>query len=234
MLSAGLSAAGFNVAIASQPVQPSAIAQATSVPRTSMIDQLADTEWLLEDLAGAGVIDNVQTTLRFDGTTGISGRGACNRYRAGIRSEGGESLTVSAVAATRMACAPAVMNQETRYFEALQTAQRVTLDGENLLIFAEGNDAPLRFTRLNVTSTPAPGTGAGTGTSTSGNAGEMQTLVFFEGRRNVVRVFVLDGQTRMNVYDKQDRVTWIRGVEADVRQTREGTVYTNGYIPLLQ
>lgn len=224
MVGVGLSATGF--AIESQPFVQQAIAQTTE-PTMSMIDQLADSEWLLEELAGAGVIDTVRTTLRFQGTTAISGSGACNRYRAGIQSAGGETLTITPVAATRMACASAVMNQETRYFEALRSAQRMAIDNGNLLIFSEGNAAPLRFTRLNAANPPAPETSTETSTETSGNAGEIETLTFFEGRQNVVRVFVQNGQTRLNIYDKQDRITWIRGVAVATRQTREGTVYTS-------
>jgi heat shock protein HslJ len=46
-----------------------------------------------------------------------------------------------------MACAQAVMDQETRYFKALADAERYALEGPALLIYAKGMDKPLRFTR---------------------------------------------------------------------------------------
>jgi heat shock protein HslJ len=46
-----------------------------------------------------------------------------------------------------MACPEAVMNQETSYFKALQAAERYSVEGTTLLIYAKGLDKPLRFTR---------------------------------------------------------------------------------------
>ena len=45
-----------------------------------------------------------------------------------------------------MACAEAVMNQETRYLKALQDAERFAFQGPCLLIYAKGIEKPLRFT----------------------------------------------------------------------------------------
>lgn len=216
MLGASLGIVGWGVvAVGNAIAQPDPSAPQISEPMINLIDQLANTEWLLEDLAGTGIIDQAQTTLRFDGTNAVSGRGACNRYRAAITAQG-DRLAVSPAISTRMMCAPAVMDQEMRYLQALQAAQRISLEEEVLLVYGEGNDTPLRFSRL---------------TSTDPEVGEseMQTLVFVEGRRNVARVFVRDGQTLMNVYDKQDRVTWSRGIQVDTRQTPEGTYYTNRF-----
>lgn len=118
-------------------------------------DPLADTEWLLEDLGGTGVIDNAQTTLHFDSTGRISGQGGCNRYigRAQRQAVDGApdsefTLTIGAIASTKRLCVPALMDQENRYFQALQKAERIKLDGPYLLIDSEGIEAPLRFTRL--------------------------------------------------------------------------------------
>jgi heat shock protein HslJ len=44
-----------------------------------------------------------------------------------------------------MACAAAVMNQEAKYLEALQGAERFTREGSTLRIYSKGLDAPLRF-----------------------------------------------------------------------------------------
>ena len=133
----------------------SSIVQMTDTSTTQPLsDRLINTEWLLEDLAGAGVIDNLQTTLRFDETSRISGYGGCNRYRATAQlvADAGQEIemgfTVGAVASTRMMCPPAAMNQEARYFQALEKSQRIRLEGSFLLVYSEGSDAPLRFTQL--------------------------------------------------------------------------------------
>ena len=39
---------------------------------------LLNTEWLLEDLAGRGVLDRIQATLAFPGPNKVAGNGSCN------------------------------------------------------------------------------------------------------------------------------------------------------------
>jgi heat shock protein HslJ len=215
---AGLSC--LSVSQAAALFQPKLIAQGNGEMTNSSSHQLTDTEWLLEDLSGTGVVDNIQTTLRFDGTDRISGRGGCNRYRAGVQHEatGAAStsmrFTVSAIASTRMMCTPAVMDQETRYFHALQNARRISLEGPYLMVYSEGVNAPLRFTRF-------------TTSSAEHTSPAEITLVSFEGRRNAVRIFTQNQQTQMNIYDKQNRTTWLRGTPATVEQTPEGKRYMN-------
>ncbi|HEY9642925.1 MAG TPA: META domain-containing protein [Coleofasciculaceae cyanobacterium] len=125
-------------------------------------EQLTNTEWVLEDLAGTGVVDHLQTTLRFESPGRISGKGGCNRYTAAVQLEpasesaGEICLTVSGVASTKMMCVPAAMDQETRYFQAIQTAQRLKLEGAYLLVYSEGTEAPLRFTQLTTAPLKSP------------------------------------------------------------------------------
>ncbi|GAP97004.1 META domain-containing protein [Leptolyngbya sp. NIES-2104] len=145
-------------------ISPSVAAPSRSVPRYNCLTRevwspakqawcnryrmnLTNTEWLLEDLSGTGVLDRAQTTLRFDSTNRLTGRGGCNQYFAEFQQQG-NAFKVGAIGATKKACSPALMNQETRFFEALQQAQRVRLDGSFLLIDVEGSDQPLRFSRI--------------------------------------------------------------------------------------
>ena len=123
----------------------------------TMNERLANTEWQLEDLGGTGVVDRVQTTLRFDGLTRIIGQGGCNRYFAPLQNAGVDeidasdlSFKVGAIGSTRKACSPAVMDQEARYFQALARSQRLRLDGSCLLVYSDGSNPPLRFTQIPV------------------------------------------------------------------------------------
>jgi len=102
--------------------------------------------WVLEDVAGAGVIDNARATLEFREPGRVSGRGSCNQF-SGPVTIGGSTISFGALAVTKMACPEAVMNQETSYFKALQAAERYSVEGTTLLIYAKGLDKPLRFTR---------------------------------------------------------------------------------------
>jgi len=75
--------------------------------------------WLVEDIGGAGVIDNAQTTLELGDGGAVSGSGGCNRY-SGSATLQGNTITFGQVASTMMACVPALMDQEQRYFAALE------------------------------------------------------------------------------------------------------------------
>jgi putative lipoprotein len=102
--------------------------------------------WVLEDIGGTGVIDNARATLEFRDSARVAGRGSCNQFSGSV-TVSGSTIGFSPLAATRMACAEAVMNQETRYFKALADAERYAIEGASLLIYAKGMDRPLRFAR---------------------------------------------------------------------------------------
>jgi heat shock protein HslJ len=184
------------------------IAQADASIQQLAPSQLVRSEWRLKDLGDSGVINNLQTTLRFDSRDRISGQGGCNRYTAPVKLAVGR-LTVSAIASTKKLCSPAVMNQENRYFQALQNAERVSSEGPYLLVYSQNLNVSLRFTHLTTISTA------------------QKTLVAFQGRQHAVRVFTRNGQTQMNVYDQRDRIIWVRGASVKAEQTPEGTLYAN-------
>jgi heat shock protein HslJ len=110
-------------------------------------EALVGTTWQLEDLGGAGVIDNSMTTLEFTEAGRVAGRGGCNRFFGGVEIAG-ESIKFGQMGATRMACAEALMNQDDRYFKALESAERYTRNGDELLVYVRGLEKPLRFTRM--------------------------------------------------------------------------------------
>jgi heat shock protein HslJ len=91
------------------------------------IDLLRGAEWVVEDIAGTGLIDSSRVTMAFGRDGGLYGTGGCNRYTGGIEI-GGEAVTVGPVAATMMACAEALMVQERRFFEALERIDGFDID----------------------------------------------------------------------------------------------------------
>jgi heat shock protein HslJ len=108
---------------------------------------LIGSEWLLEDLAGRGVIDNARATLAFPAAGKVSGHGSCNRFFGPAKIDG-DAIQLGPLGATRMACPEAVMTQETKYLDALQKARRFEWKDPYLLLDAKGIEKPLRFTRL--------------------------------------------------------------------------------------
>lgn len=117
------------------------------VDSKSLSEQIRSSKWLLEDLNGRGVMDYVQTTLVFNSEESLGGSGGCNSYFAGYELNQ-TVLNVTEIGSTRKMCPEAVMNQENKYFEALEKAQSIRIEGPYLLIDSEGYQQPMRFTRL--------------------------------------------------------------------------------------
>ena len=126
---------------------------------------LIGSEWLLEDLAGGRVLDNVQATIAFPEPGRVAGVGSCNRFNGpctlgtiavtggegGSRDSavsGGATFSVGPLATTRKACVPAVGEQEQRYLAALQAAERIEIEGRTLRVYTKGAEKPLRYARI--------------------------------------------------------------------------------------
>jgi heat shock protein HslJ len=102
--------------------------------------------WIAEDIAGGGVVDRARSTLQVrEGR--IAGSSGCNRYTGSGRFENGE-VRIGAVATTRMACPPALMDQEAKFLKALAAAQRYEIGADGMLrLYNESGAATLRFSR---------------------------------------------------------------------------------------
>jgi heat shock protein HslJ len=110
---------------------------------------LAGTAWVLEDLAGAGVVERGRATLEFDEAGRASGGGSCNRF-SGPVTLSGDRISFGSLM-SKMACAEdALTAQEMRYLEALEGAERYDVDGATLRIYRAGDSSPLRFSRAPV------------------------------------------------------------------------------------
>jgi heat shock protein HslJ len=79
-----------------------------AAPAPAPAPELEGTQWLLEDLAGAGVLDRAQATLSFGEAGSVHGNGSCNRFMGPVTIEN-DSISFGALAATRMACPEAVL-----------------------------------------------------------------------------------------------------------------------------
>jgi heat shock protein HslJ len=105
----------------------------------------AGTAWRAETIMGRPVLASAASTITFEADGRVSGRAGCNRY-FGTSTMPGEQLSFGAIGATKMACAPALMDQETRFFQALGSATRRTIDADGLLlIYSAGAEEPSRF-----------------------------------------------------------------------------------------
>ena len=110
-------------------------------------DALWGTSWLLKDIAGASVPEKPGVTLEFPERGKIAGSGSCNRFFGTAEVSAGGSIAFGALGSTKMACPEPVSAREAKYFNALQKAERFSVEGSTLLIWSKGIEKPLRFSR---------------------------------------------------------------------------------------
>lgn len=109
---------------------------------------LFDTTWLAEDIEGRGVIDNAQSTFSVAPDGKVTGSGGCNRFFAQAEVDG-DKIKIGKAGATMMACAEALVDQERKFFAALEKAATFRICGEQgklFLVDANGADIA-RFAR---------------------------------------------------------------------------------------
>jgi len=105
-------------------------------------DLLTGTDWHVEDIAGAGLIDGARVTLAFDLRGRVFGSSGCNTWFSGYALTG-EGLDIGPAASTRMACAPALMEQETQFLAALEGIAGFDIDATGALRLLSGDGTTL-------------------------------------------------------------------------------------------
>ena len=100
-----------------------------------------DGGWRVRSIADAPVPAGVTITMEFGADGRISGRSGCNRY-TGSFAYAGETLTLSPLAGTRMACPPPQMEAEQRFHAAVAQVTRVQLSDNRELVLS-GSAGPL-------------------------------------------------------------------------------------------
>jgi heat shock protein HslJ len=109
-------------------------------------DGLTGGTWVAQDIRGEGVVDTAQSSIKFTEGGRISGSGACNRFMGAAKQEG-EQLSFSEIAGTRMACPPALMDQENKFLAALEETRSFRIDGTFLTLLDQNGTAIVRLTR---------------------------------------------------------------------------------------
>ncbi len=105
-------------------------------------------KWLAEDIDGRGVIDNAQSTLEVNADGSVAGDTAVNRY-GGMAHIKDQTVTFGPLAMTRRAGPPALMDQESKFTDALAKSVGFRIDENGLLYLmdAAGKEL-LRFSRM--------------------------------------------------------------------------------------
>ncbi|MBV9788881.1 MAG: META domain-containing protein [Chloroflexi bacterium] len=120
-----------------------------SIPKTDGV-ALFETPWQLttfvEGDAASSTIAGTKVTLRL--ANGVArGTAGCNRY-SGAYTTSEDKIAISQVISTKMACtATGVMEQETRFLNALGAAESWTIDGETLTLKYQGGELIFNVTQ---------------------------------------------------------------------------------------
>ncbi|WP_137152880.1 META domain-containing protein [Devosia sp. FKR38] len=99
---------------------------------------LLDTAWTVTSIGGEPILPQTNVTLSIADDFRAGGSGGCNSYFSEAEFAA-PPLTFSPIASTRMACDPAIMAQEARFFAALEATAGYDLSGDALqLVDAAG------------------------------------------------------------------------------------------------
>ena len=89
-------------------------------------------------------VRSVESTLSFDSAQRISGQAACNRY-FGALEPGEGTIRLKPAGTTRMACAPTVMDQESRFLAALGAASAFRREAGKLVLLDDTGRVRVRL-----------------------------------------------------------------------------------------
>lgn len=143
MSAAGLAACTAPLAMPTPP--GTRTPPATSTDSASAPAALIATPWVGRELPGAPLVDGSRLTLRFDASGRVAANAGCNRLSAAYRLEADRLQVVPPIISTRMACAPALMEQETRFLALLGAVSRYGIDGSGALVLTTTEGASLRL-----------------------------------------------------------------------------------------
>lgn len=106
-------------------------------------------KWVAEEIGGSGVVGGQQTTLELTDDGRAFGSGGCNRYR-GTAEFDATSIVFKPLASTKMACEAAVMEQETRFHQAVEQTKSWRIDEatRKLSLIDAGGAVLVQFARM--------------------------------------------------------------------------------------
>jgi heat shock protein HslJ len=106
---------------------------------------LSGPDWRVVEIGGQAVPTGIPVTVAFDAGR-VAGQSGCNRF-SGAAVQDGQTLTLSAIAATRMACPPDRMEVETRMLSALSSVTGFALTPGGALELLGATGLLIRATR---------------------------------------------------------------------------------------
>lgn len=167
---------------------------------------LDGTSWRAENIGGGGIVDNAEVTAAFSGGK-VSGRAGCNNY-SGSFAQTGTTLKFGPLATTRRACAPALMDLESKYLAILGGVSSGSVDGTGALVLRATDGRTVRL-RTTAAEPPLGGSLEGGPWFADGFPGDAQgkgraEVTFEPGDHGTSKVFGTGGCNRFSGGWKQD------------------------------
>jgi heat shock protein HslJ len=120
---------------------------ALSACATSGIPRIGTGDFVALDVNGAPVVGDRPLTLRLDSEGRASGNSGCNSFSAPYELGSRERITFGPVVSTRMACAPDIMEQETRFIAILDAAESYSVYASGSVSIIAPDGRAIRFRR---------------------------------------------------------------------------------------
>ncbi len=116
----------------------------------SQAPKLTERKWTLQSFGTTGSeegpLPETEISIEFTADGRLHGSGGCNRYFSTYETGPGGSLTIKQIGSTRMACPPAIMDQEMKYFRSLQSVSTFKVKQQHLQLFYGNGDQVLNYT----------------------------------------------------------------------------------------
>jgi len=89
--------------------------------------------WVVEYIGDRPVVDRSPARVQFAEDGSLNGNTSCNRFFGKYQYDE-QTLIIEPLGSTRMACVPALMEQEQRFLDTFPKATRVTIENELLIL----------------------------------------------------------------------------------------------------
>ncbi len=110
-------------------------------------DSLVGT-WRVVEVDGKTVLPDAQPTVRFDGSGQINGNAGCNGFFGPVKVEDRSIEVSELLGVTMKVCGEAIDDQELRFLRALQTARRLEIDQDGMVLSDAQGRPLLRLERM--------------------------------------------------------------------------------------
>ena len=109
------------------------VAAGSGDPGLTGIPGLHGGQWVVEDIAGRGVVDSSHAVLTFEPDGSLNGNTGCNGFFGSYQLDANEISTEN-IGVTQRACVPALNDQERRFLDILNDLQSVSIDSTGALV----------------------------------------------------------------------------------------------------